>query len=110
MGKATDTALGELHGAIARGLTEVVSEGAVIGLAEDGQPIRATAGAAYFAAGIAFLKNNNITADPATNAAVAGLTAALAAKRKEGKGNLSAQAIREAAEDFDRHLGGMMTQ
>lgn len=102
MTKATEQDLSELHGAIARGLTEAVkatkTEEGVI-----------HAPAAYFMAGIAMLKNNNITADAGTNADLQALNKALADKRKTSKGRLLSPDSAQAAIDaLERDLGGMM--
>jgi hypothetical protein len=110
MSKASEQELAEMHGVIARGLTEVLREGVTVGSTEDGQPIKATAGAAYFAAAIAFAKNNNITADAGTNADLQALTEALAAKRKGAKARLSPTEIDQAATVLDRELGGVLMQ
>lgn len=89
MSKASEAALGDLHGAIAEGLTEVIKDGVTLGIDEEGKPIKGTASPAFFAAGIAFLKNNNITSDPGTDTKLQGLKDRLADKRKEGKGRLN---------------------
>jgi hypothetical protein len=108
MSKASEDELGAMHGAIARGLTEIITDGAVIGKDEDtGKVIRITPPASYFAAAIAFAKNNNITADPTTNTELVGLTEALA-RRTAAKQKLNRTAFDEAAEQLDRDLGGMM--
>lgn len=106
MSKASEEELGAMHGAIARGLTEILTDGAVVG-EEDGKPIRITAPASYYAAAIAFAKNNNITADPTTNAELLGLDDALQ-RRKDAKNKLNRSAYDEAAEQLDRDLKGMM--
>ena len=63
---------------------------------------------ALLSAAIAFLKNNNITADPATNAALAGLAETLQ-KRRTKAGGLTRAAMEEASGHFDAILGGMGT-
>ena len=68
---ATDKDLGELHKQVAITLTEVVK------MTADEDGAKAPPPAAYLGAAIAFLKNNNITADPTTNAALADLSDAL---------------------------------
>lgn len=108
MGKASEDELGAMHGVIARGLTEVLAHGVTIGATDGGEPIKATAPAAYFAAAIAFAKNNNITADAGTNADLKAFSEQLSKRRKEGKGRLSQQQLEEAADTLDRDLGGHM--
>lgn len=108
MAKASEAALGELHGAIAEGLTDVIRNGTVLDVKEDGTEVRTTASPAFFAAGIAFLKNNNITADPNTNEGLKGLTDQLANKRKASKARLNAndlQALQELGEAELRDMG-----
>lgn len=110
MSKASSEELGELHGAIARGLTEVITQGEVIDVREDGGVVRKSASAAFFMAGITMLKNNNVTADPTTNEALTGLSAAIAKRRERGKGRINsmADAVKQAEEALDYQLGGMM--
>ena len=110
MSKASEAKLGELHGAVADLLTETIRNGVVVGVSEAGQPIRATAPAAYVVAALAMLKNNNITADPGANTALSGLEQALAAKRANGKMaiNARAQALEEAERQLERDLGGFV--
>ena len=97
MSKASETALGELHGAVAVALTEIVQ-----GIRdENGRLI--PAGAAHIAAAIAFLKNNNITADASSNAELDELTRTLKERRARGKGRLN---LTEAVEQLERDLGG----
>lgn len=69
---ATDKALGELHAQVAAALSSQVTGG------EDGTP----PSPALLGAAIAFLKNNNITADAADNAALKELNQKLAERRK----------------------------
>lgn len=101
MSKATEAALAELHGAVAVALT-----GAVVGTPSEGGGV-IPASAAHIMAAITFLKNNNITADAQSNAAIQGLADALA-RRKTAKGRLSKTTLDEVAEQLDRDLGGMM--
>jgi hypothetical protein len=107
MSKASDKDLGELHGAIARGLTTIIKDGVTLGLDEDGKPIKADASAAFFMAGITLLKNNNITADASKNASLAGLTDTLAEKRRARKTGMTsmADALKDAGHDLERELG-----
>jgi hypothetical protein len=108
MAKATADDLGELSGVVAKGLTEVLKEGCVVGLDTEGQPIKAPASAAFFMAAITLLKNNNITADPAKNAELAGLAETLAAKRSRSKAGMQnmADTLRDAGHALERELGG----
>lgn len=71
MSRATDKLLDSLHQVTAQQLADTIRNGvivtdkegnAVIGM--DGQPLRNPAPAAYIAAAIKFLKDNDITADP----------------------------------------------
>lgn len=96
---ATEQKLGELHAIVADGLSRVIAEGQAATDSE-GNVTVATAGAAYFAAAITFLKNNNITADPAENAALSDLAAALAAKRQAGKSKMASPSLEKAAEEY----------
>ena len=109
MGKATESELGELHGAVARALTEVIENGIVVGTTgEDNTPIKAPAPAAYLVAALAMLKQNNITADPSTNKGLADLSARLAAKRKEGKAGLSTAVLDAAIQQLETDMGGVL--
>lgn len=107
MSKATDAELSALHGAIARGLTEVVTAGVVAAVKEDGEEVRTAAPAAYFMAAITLLKNNNITADAEQNSDLAELNRALAERRANAKRKFTARDIEEAASALERDLGGM---
>lgn len=75
---ATDKELGELHKLVAEGLALDLANAQEI---ED-VAVRAATIKEVRAQAIAFLKNNNITADVQTNAALAGLKEQLAAKRQ----------------------------
>lgn len=107
MSKATEQELATMHGAIARGLTAVLTDGVVIGEVE-GEPIKAPASAAYYMAAITFAKNNNITADAGTNKELDDLTKALQARRQSAKGQMSKRSVEAVAEQFERDLGGML--
>lgn len=89
--RATEDKLGTLHGIVAEYLSLKLATG------------KATA--AEVGAAITFLKNNSITADPATNAALANLKGTLANRKR--KGNLTPAEARAATEQFDTMLGGM---
>lgn len=93
-----------MHGAIARGLTAVLTEGVVIGEVE-GVPVKAPASAAYYMAAITFAKNNNITADAGTNKELDDLTKALQARRQAAKGKMTQATVQEVAAQFERDLG-----
>lgn len=71
-GSASEAKLGTLHGVVAEALTEAISNPGEVGLSP-----------AMLGAAITFLKNNNITASPTENAALAGLNASLAARRRK---------------------------
>ena len=89
--RATEDKLGTLHGIVAEYLSLKLATG------------KATA--AEVGAAITFLKNNSITADPATNAALANLKGTLANRKR--KGNLTPAEARASTEQFDTMLGGM---
>lgn len=86
---ASEDALGELHATVATALSDAIKSG--------------EASASVLAVAVTFLKNNNISADPSTNAELDELTRALAAKRKGGKDRLKEAAM--AADDFASQLG-----
>ena len=88
-GKATQNALADLHGNIAAFLNAVILSG--------------KASPAFVGAAITFLKNNTITADPATNAALANLSQSLEARKTKG---LSRKQVNEAIEGFTEIMGG----
>ena len=105
---ATESELGALHRAIAVGLTEVITQGEQLTDSE-GAVVKKTASAAYFAAGIALLKNNNITSSAEDNAALTGLAAALAAKRSAAKqGMKSGKDLDAATADYLAAAGGSL--
>jgi hypothetical protein len=85
---ASEDALGQLHATVAQVLTSAIQ----------GEEVTA----ATLAVAVTFLKNNNITADPSSNAELAELTAALAARRKDGKGKL--KEMQMAEEQFHRSI------
>ena len=68
--KATEAALNELHAQIARTLSNIIAD-----------PEKASA--AHITAAITFLKNNNITADPAANEDLKGLNDQLQERRRK---------------------------
>lgn len=106
--KATEESLGSLHGAVARALTDVVTEGATVVLrGKGGQPdevVKETVSPAYLAAAITFLKNNNITAGKG-NAELDALKQALERKRTaKAPSRITPEALDEAAELFGNRL------
>lgn len=100
MSKASEQELAALHGAVARKLAEIIRG------PED--PEAAPAPAAYFAAALAMLKQNNITADASKNEELDDLSRALQEKRKQNKGKLSDRNLDEARAQLERDLGGFM--
>lgn len=80
---ASDKALGELHGLVARSLTSRLESGEFT--------------AAELGAAISFLKNNNITADATDNVELRALSDQLAARRRK---KVSQSTLDEAAEAF----------
>lgn len=111
MSKASEEELATMHGAIAKGLTEILTEGVDMvvktGRGEDAETevIKTPASAAYYMAAITFAKNNGITADPTRNKELSDLEAALKARRQNAKGALSKRTIEETASVFERDLG-----
>jgi hypothetical protein len=107
MTKATEGTLGALHALVATALTARLNEPLRKG--DDLVPVPGTEGmgcsSSDIQAAIAFLKNNNITADPETNSELADLNKALAARRKDRKQAMLSQ--QAAADDFEQRLGGM---
>ena len=77
---ATDKELGELHKQVTIALTEQVKGAEFEG--EDGKVVKALPSPALLGAAIAFLKNNNITADAEGNEALRELNQKLAERRK----------------------------
>lgn len=63
MSKATDDMLDMLHRITAEQLATIIKEGVEV-VDKEGNVIRQPAPAAYIAAAIKFLKDNDITADP----------------------------------------------
>ena len=97
--------LGELHEAVATAFSEQVK--GFVEADEEGKERTVRPSPALLGAAVAFLKNNNITADPETNAALGELKDKLAARRK---GKVSAELLDQAANDFAAHMGGGMVQ
>jgi hypothetical protein len=91
-GAATEEAMGELHGTVARVLTSHLSDPGEAGLS-----------AAMVGAAITFLKNNNITASPSKNKDLAALKATLGSKRQRKE--LKPRDLQQAAEEFERMQG-----
>ena len=94
-GKASEDKLADLHGVVAEYLTLAISSG------------KATP--AVLGAAITFLKNNSITADPATNERINALRETLKAKR-DRKGGLTTKVADEAESHFNALMGGMGMQ
>lgn len=97
---ATDQRLGELHALLTEHFMEILS-----GKVEDEDGNVVMVPAAVIGTIVAFLKNNNITADPTTNKAVAGLTAML--ERKATR-RLDRKSLQEAADAFGAANGDGM--
>jgi hypothetical protein len=96
---ASEAALGTLHEIVATGLSTVIREGTPV--VQEGEVVAtAPASPAYFAAAIAFLKNNSITCSIEENAALGQLAAALAAKRKDAKSSMTQAGLEKAAEEY----------
>lgn len=104
MSSATDEELGSLHGVVAKKLKTILEDGVTVQSGEGTAQI--TAGAAYFAATIAFLKNNNVTAGK-DNEAIKGLRDQLAARRAKSKATITTGSIRDAEAQLERELGDM---
>lgn len=99
---ASDKQLGRLHLVVAEALTEQV-----VGYeeeSEDGSVKKVRPSPALLGAAIAFLKNNNVTADATDNAQLRELGEALAARRKK---RIPQAALDEAAEQFATSQGFM---
>lgn len=101
---ASDKALGELHEAITIEFTEQV-----IGYVEkdaEGVERKVRPSPALLGAAVTFLKNNNITADPEKNKALADLNEKLAARRNK---TIPQATLDSAADAFnERFSGGLM--
>lgn len=106
---ASDKSLGALHQKVAEALTEQVEgydEPVFDQEGEEKGTKRVRPSPALLGAAIAFLKNNNITADATENEALKDLSTKLAARRK---GKIPQAALDEAADAFaSAHGGGMM--
>lgn len=88
MSKASEDTLGALHSAVATALSTIIADGVKV-VDKEGEVVTLAAGPAYFGAAIAFLKNNNITADPSVDAGLQDLQRTLAARRRSRKDSLS---------------------
>lgn len=97
MSKASESALADLHGAVALALTAAVAPVKT----EEGGTIHASA--AHISVAVAFLKNNNITADAEDNTGLAELKKALASRRVDRKEMLKGNV--EAAAALEKSLG-----
>lgn len=98
--KASAAALSALHAVVARELTERIVGYEVED--SDGKKVKVRASAAEIAAAITLLKNNNITADPATNEGLSDLQKALENRRSRRKLRVVSD---EVENDFDRQYG-----
>ena len=102
---ATEKVLGELHEQVAKALTEQV-----VGYTEtleDGSSKVIRPSPALLGAAIAYLKNNNITADAEDNAALRELGESLKARRQK---KLPPAMLDAAADAFAERFGGGMIQ
>jgi hypothetical protein len=99
---ASDKVLGELHRKVAGALIEQVE-----GYEETTEKgtVKVRPSPAVLGAAIAFLKNNNVTADPSDNAALKELNEALAARRKR---KTPQAVLDDAAEQYAQSMGGML--
>lgn len=108
MAKASDADLGDLHALVALVLGSKLKAPLYD---SEGEPIPGTeycgATAAEISVAVAFLKNNNITADPETNKGLEDLRKRLQENRANGKKALTKKAIDDAAAQFERDLGDM---
>lgn len=96
---ASDKVLGELHAKVANALAEQVDGYTVV---EDDVEKVIKPSPALLSAAIAFLKNNNITADAEDNVALRDLGAALAARRKK---RIPQAALDDAASHYANYNG-----
>lgn len=99
---ASDKQLGSLHAKVAAALTEQVEGYTVV---EDDVEKLVRPSPALLGAAIAFLKNNNITADVEDNAALRDLGEALKARSKK---KLPQALLDDAASAYAMSMGGMM--
>ena len=100
---ASEKQLGELHAQVANALAEQVKGYEIV---EDGKTTLIRPSPALLGAAIAYLKNNNITADATENEALRDLSKKLADRRR---GKIPQAALDEAAETFATvHAGGLM--
>lgn len=98
MSKATETALGELHAAVARQLAKQIDATEIMEI--DGKEIEiSTASPALLGQAIKFLKDNSITADPDKDENLTNLAEVLEKKRKQGSVVKLVPAIEAAGED-----------
>jgi len=98
MSKATETKLGELHGAVAQVLTQqILVQEEIQELDEEGMPVgtgdmQYSASPATLATAIKFLKDNSITADIKVEKNMSNLADALAKKQRHSRLESGAQA------------------
>lgn len=106
---ASEQKLGDLHEAVADALSEQVRGYTKVELNAEGDQVETEvkASPALLSAAIAFLKNNNITADAEDNEALRNLGQALAARRKK---KIPQAALDDAADQFASRFGGGLMQ
>lgn len=102
---ASDKKLGDLHAKVANALTEQVD--GYIETDSEGKERTVRPSPALLGAAIAFLKNNNITADAEENSELRDLSKALAARRAK---KVPQAVLDEAAEAFSASHGGLSLQ
>lgn len=102
---ASEQVLGELHEAVTTAFVEQVK--GFVEQDDEGRETVTRPSPALLGAAVAFLKNNNITADATQNEALIGLSKALQARRRK---QLPQQALDEAADTFARSVGGSALQ
>ena len=102
---ASEQKLGELHEAVATAFAEQVK--GFVEQDEEGREKIVRPSPALLGAAVAFLKNNNITADATENEALVGLSKALAARRKK---QLPQASLDAAADAFAASVGSSHLQ
>ena len=103
---ATEDALGTLHAGVANALADIIREGVPVVVKDaegEASVVKVPASAAYFAAAITFLKNNNITSD-GDDQELGALKQALAKRAAAKPAAITAAALDEAAELFGSRL------
>lgn len=100
---ASETTLGKLHEQVATALSEQVA--GYDEIMEDGTVKRVRPSPALLGAAIAYLKNNNITADPEQNEALRELSSKLADRRKR---KIPQASLDAAAQEFSERFGSTL--